>query len=336
METLHLVNMCRNPTPIRLPISFKNPNGRTIPVPCGKCPKCVKAKISSWLFRLEQEARIHPDPFFVTLTYDSHNVPHTYQYERPEPVIPYRPTIAPWRGRHVGYTLRKKDIQDFMKRLRFHYSKVSKKKLRYYCVGEYGTKFRRPHYHLILFNLDYSFLIPIAWDKGFTDYSIIRDMAAISYTLKYISKPHVKSWPNAIPQYSQMSQGLGRNYLNMAAFKYHNQSYEHAHLLTRKGFTVGLPKYYKDKLYDEVYFGQQFCQGAYCDLDTGEIVGVPFDVLSRDGLTEYLQQRIDKLDAEKLHKYMVNHPWYTYEQCLKNLNINAANLKYEKRLTEIF
>jgi hypothetical protein len=59
-------------------------------------------------------------------------------------------------------TLVKQDVQDFLKRLRWH---ISPDKLRYYVVGEYGTTcpnhdikncpacgpIQRPHYHMIIF-----------------------------------------------------------------------------------------------------------------------------------------------------------------------------------------
>lgn len=59
-------------------------------------------------------------------------------------------------------SLRKKDIQDFMKRLRWlkkgHSEwinpRTNKKErpIRYFCCGEYGPKGGRPHYHMAIFN----------------------------------------------------------------------------------------------------------------------------------------------------------------------------------------
>lgn len=48
-------------------------------------------------------------------------------------------------------SLRKKDAQDFMKRLRF----ASDVPLRYYLCGEYGTHTLRPHYHICLFGSNF-------------------------------------------------------------------------------------------------------------------------------------------------------------------------------------
>lgn len=55
-------------------------------------------------------------------------------------------------------TLVPKDLTDFLKRLRFDYHP---QKLRYFYVGEYGSRTERPHYHLALFNYP-------ACDRGVT------------------------------------------------------------------------------------------------------------------------------------------------------------------------
>ena len=47
-------------------------------------------------------------------------------------------------------TLRKRDYQLFMKRLR---KAFPNDKIRFYAAGEYGPKTLRPHYHAILFGL---------------------------------------------------------------------------------------------------------------------------------------------------------------------------------------
>lgn len=44
-----------------------------------------------------------------------------------------------------------RDIQLFLKRLRKYINKNYNEKIRYYVIGEYGTKSLRPHWHLLLF-----------------------------------------------------------------------------------------------------------------------------------------------------------------------------------------
>lgn len=112
------------------PLSLKRGDVRTV-VPCGKCNFCLQAKRADWTFRLKQELKVCRSASFLTLTYDDSHLP----------VVGGFPT------------LRKDHMQKFMKRLRKETSKVSDLSIRYYSVGEYGTRTERPHYHSIMFNV---------------------------------------------------------------------------------------------------------------------------------------------------------------------------------------
>jgi len=81
-----------------------------------------------WTHRIMLEASQHPFNSFWTLTYSDEHLTHTKD------------------GRQ---TLVRKELTDFLKRLRQDYSPL---KLRYFNVGEYGDESERPHYHLALFN----------------------------------------------------------------------------------------------------------------------------------------------------------------------------------------
>lgn len=77
------------------------------------------------------EAKLHSDNAFVTLTYDDEHMPRSTD------------------GRGI---LLKKDMQDWLKRIRKAYDNATGRKLRFYGVGEYGDTTWRPHFHLALFN----------------------------------------------------------------------------------------------------------------------------------------------------------------------------------------
>lgn len=98
-----------------------------VTVACGQCVGCRVDRTQDWTMRIVHEASLHELNQFVTLTYDDINLP-------------------------PSGTLKKKDLQDFMKRLRYHH----KQKLRYFAVGEYGDQLERPHYHAILFGIDFA------------------------------------------------------------------------------------------------------------------------------------------------------------------------------------
>lgn len=209
-------------------------NGTSFSAPCGKCHACLARRTSGWSFRLVQEDKHSLQSHFVTLTYDNDHIRRTEN----------------------GFmTLRKKDVQDFMKRLRY-YSNPSPK-IKYYAAGEYGSKTRRPHYHLILFNADPD-KVELAWrDKAGTPlgscYFGTVSAASVGYTLKYISKGKFKkrhSRDDRVPEFSLMSTGLGLSYLTDAIRAYHEADMYNRMYLTYEGNKkMAMPRYYKDKLY---------------------------------------------------------------------------------------
>lgn len=102
------------------------------PVPCGHCPDCRADAAREWsnrcLMELEDNNNVG---CFVTLTYNDFNLPIDDD----------------------GPTLRKRDFQLFMKRLRWYFPG---KRIRFFACGEYGPSTNRPHYHVILFGLGLS------------------------------------------------------------------------------------------------------------------------------------------------------------------------------------
>jgi hypothetical protein len=228
MEFQHS-KMCISPIILRNKHKGNGDNLYTTPVPCGQCPLCKKSRFNSWAFRLEKETQISINPLFITLTYAEHKLP----YGNNQP------------------TLHKKDVQDFFKRLRKNSTKDGDKALRYYAVGEYGSRTLRPHYHIILFNLTNPDHISTAWQNGF-DYTLPLKPGGIQYTLKYLQKDgNNKDYPDKQPPFSLMSKGLGSNYLTSEMVSYHNASVKNSHVTREGGQKQALPKYYKEKLYTD-------------------------------------------------------------------------------------
>lgn len=165
-----------------------------IDVPCGKCPACKKRRVSAWSFRLMQQDKTAHSSHFVTLTYDTKYVPITPK----------------------GFmTCDKKDVQDFLKRLRKLVSKINNEPVKYYLCSEYGGKTNRPHYHMIIFNVCDEFLIEQAWQKGTVHYGKVSH-ASVGYTLKYMDKPKripMHANDDRQPEFGLMSKQLGANYL---------------------------------------------------------------------------------------------------------------------------
>lgn len=116
----------------------KYPADKLIQVPCGKCIGCRLEYSRQWANRCLLELQYHDSAYFCTFTYDDIHVPIGYSVDRQT-------------GEAIEcMTLRKRDFQLLMKRIRKRFSYDS---IRFFAAGEYGSDTFRPHYHSILFGL---------------------------------------------------------------------------------------------------------------------------------------------------------------------------------------
>jgi hypothetical protein len=117
--------------------------GEKMDVACGQCLGCRADHARTWAARMVHESQMHDQNCFITLTYEDEHMPRLF-------------SGGPG-------TLYKPHFQKFMKRLR---KRFSGRKIRYYQCGEYGDQLDRPHYHAVLFNLDFSDKELLREDKG--------------------------------------------------------------------------------------------------------------------------------------------------------------------------
>lgn len=130
------------------------PLGPPVKIPCGKCIGCRLDYSRQWANRCMLEAQYHPEGtcWFFTITYNDKYVPKVV-------------TQDPETGKSVpAYTLRKRDFQLFMKRLR---KAFSDDRIRFFAAGEYGSETFRPHYHAVIFGLHLVDLEPWSKSKNF-------------------------------------------------------------------------------------------------------------------------------------------------------------------------
>lgn len=214
--------MCPNP------ISIPHPHGTRasvrLTVPCGKCPVCLTNRRIDWIIRLKEEAKMHIHSLFVTLTYADENLHYN------ENQIP---------------SVEKAALSAFMKRLR----RRCNFPIRFYGIGEYGGKFHRPHYHIILFGIspDYHEIIQAVWPFGSVHVGTV-EIKSISYVAKYhVNK--TKFPPGANPPFALMSRrpGIGANYVKKM-YKWHRTG-THTAFYPDFERKLRLPRYYKEKLY---------------------------------------------------------------------------------------
>lgn len=167
-----------------------------VTVPCGQCIACRLEKSRKWAIRSVKEASLYENNCVVTLTYDDENLPPSG-------------SIVP------------EDAVLFMKRLRSRIDELCAEndlpphKIRSYGCAEYGEKFQRPHYHIILYNWDFpdkqedpemdqreykyyvSELLDEVWDKGRTqlmDLTFETSAYVARYVTKKLTGPRAKDY----------------------------------------------------------------------------------------------------------------------------------------------
>ena len=143
---------------------------------CRTCQECRWMQTREAALRCVLEASLHDENAFITLTYDKEHLP-------------------------ADNSLSRTDWQLFMKKLRKHFEP---KTLRYYMAGEYGEQNGRPHYHALLFGVNFDdkdFLkrgahgFPVytsetlsrIWGKGIVAIGEVETMSA-RYVTGYIRK----------------------------------------------------------------------------------------------------------------------------------------------------
>ena len=219
----------------------------SLEIPCGQCIHCRLEKSRQWAMRCVHEASLHEKNCFVTLTYSPENLPVGGALDYEAPVL-------------------------FMKRLRKKFGDS----IRSYGCAEYGEKKSRPHYHLLIFNHD--FTDKILWkDQGENSLYVSSDLENLwpyghstcgaltfesaAYTARYVTKkltgPAAEGAYQSISEYGEIIDlppersicvsrrpGIGRGWYE----RWGKYLKDHDHAIIR-GKKIRPAKYY-DRLFD--------------------------------------------------------------------------------------
>lgn len=174
-------------------------------VPCGKCEECYSQRRNEWSVRLQLHTLDYDRmPLFITLTY----APECYPEEE----------------------LCKKDVQDYIKRIRDKYD-LYNTHFSYFGCGERGDTFGRGHYHLLMYGMDFynglydvdDELCRACIEKDWTNgecFVCVADWSGIHYVTKYVLKYLDKDYNGKCPPFTLCSKGIGLGYLNSDEFRY--------------------------------------------------------------------------------------------------------------------
>lgn len=240
------------------PITINKGKPDEMKVGCGSCAPCFLKYTNQWAFRVAIHANSCVQHYCVTLTYNNENLPMSQSKTGD--------TIYSWM------TLSRAHASGFFKNLRNnHIKKYGKNapKISYIICGEYGDKFKRPHYHAIIFNCDYDTILS-SWDKGDIHFGDNNVDASIRYALKYVMKSRLwKLESNKAYErpFVNFSKGIGESLIVLSKKRYCvvNPDGEFFYRTIRcvstselpENLAIGkyklmLPRYYADKLHQNV------------------------------------------------------------------------------------
>ena len=238
----------------KVKIVFRRPDswkGEKLDLPCGQCIGCRLERSRQWAVRCMHEASLYADNSFLTLTYDDAHIP-----SRPGNCV--RCTTP----HSINRSLCVSDFQDFMKRLR---KSLAPNPVRFYHCGEYGENLGRPHYHALLFNVDFkdkkffssrggnpiytSAHLSSLWPQGFAVIGNVTFESA-AYVARYVMKKvngdrKTSHYEGLLPEYTTMSRrpGIGARWYE----KFKTDVYPHDRIIVR-GNPTRPPRFYDNLL----------------------------------------------------------------------------------------
>lgn len=261
-------------------------------LPCGQCLCCRIIRRRKWTARLILEWTFNPVACFVTLTYDNEHLPSPPHVSR-------------------------RDLQLFLKRLR---KRISPKRIRYFACGEYGDKFKRPHYHLIIFGLDQNvrtwFDVDAAWGKGIIDVSPCTP-DSMQYVAGYVAKKYSKTEiedfrSGEVPREFTLSSRkppIGALALDrLAELAFCQNPYDVIQTIQLQGKTYPLDRFMRSKIRSRVMSAEYL---------------------------ETLKEAQKELMREELENLVLEIRGFQAKACLKTLSSNASSLEKERVLYDV-
>ena len=207
-----------------------------VPVGCGKCMECKKQKANQWKVRLSEDIRINKDAKFVTYTFNEHEL------QKLDNDVEKGLT---------GYNRDNEIARLAVRRYTERWRKKYKKTLRHWLVTELGSQnTERLHIHGIVWSQKTKDIKQI-WKYGKVWIGQYVNEKTINYIVKYVNKID-----KAHKEYNSKiftSKGIGKAYLKRKDSErntYIKGETEETYI-TRKGLKLGLPIYYRNKIYND-------------------------------------------------------------------------------------
>lgn len=307
---------------------LNNITGEILPVfdfvKCGKCETCLSDKELHYhqkiLGQTEQEKS---KPLFVTLTYSEK------YYEQNKVNL-------------TSYQVR--EIQLFLKRLRKLID--GEFEIKYFAVSEFGKKFHRLHYHLLLFGVPENYKeiifkgkyatpyfteqIERCWQKGYCKVLVANDTNVSSYLSKYLNKQ---------TNIKLQSHHLGKDFL--LSFKEYVKA-NNTNILEYNSY---------DGQYCKIYVNSYLLNLSLPTLarivpkqNRDEVVKMLYNLtlLKNKSYFQYVKNCIERVFGDKLYKYFnitpinINFPYYSENQPKQKQIVQQLEIKKQIHTTLIW
>lgn len=205
-----------------------------VPYKCGKCIECRKQKQREWMIRLSEELKENKG-YFVTLTFTR------------ESFKDLKKDTGLWWEENPN-EIATRSLRLCLERIR----KKTKKSIKHWFVTELGEDKDRLHLHGIVFGTEDLKNLVEKWQYGIVDIGQWCNEQTVNYIVKYMLKVDEKH-----PTYTPIvlcSKGIGSNYIKKNQESWQKQNYKKIEVPTytfRNGNKVAMPKYYKDKIFND-------------------------------------------------------------------------------------
>lgn len=214
-----------------------------VPIKCGQCMECRKAKKTEWTVRLSEDIKRNKNAKFITLTFNNKSYTKIGEERKND-----------LKGYELDNYIATKAVRMFTERWR----KIYKKTLRHWLVTELGHNgTENIHLHGIIWTDEkvetvvekwgYGYMWPrYNWNENYVNEKTINYI--VKYTTK-IDEKH-KNYKSII----LTSNGIGKGYensYNAKNNKYNTNKETDERYQTREGLEMALPIYYRNKIYTE-------------------------------------------------------------------------------------
>lgn len=195
---------CAHPLTIRKPVFVPSIPRYFLPphdyyVPCGYCVNCIRDKQNFFCDRAEYEYTKRLTASFLTLTYNDIEL-----IERCAVTDQFGAVWDYENGRKtIRTSINYKDVRNFLHSLREYirrhtelHNVLCQPDFSFAYVGEYGGLYKRCHFHVLIFGLDFAYCASIfrkLWKFGIIDVLPLLD-GGIRYVTKYMDKA-LKGYP---------------------------------------------------------------------------------------------------------------------------------------------